>query len=177
MKKLLLSIVCAIFGISASLAAVPVGQSPVEKGGIPPTEPKTQWQTVLQQPAVQGKDLKGLPAQPGKKAVARLHKTNPAKAPARAAEATATDLVIMDEAALAATVLQQNADFKLPSGTTGRTTMKARCKLTCSMKARKGLYRFSPQSPCLPPYHKALHNRFPSQGISMGTTFRQEAIT
>ena len=111
MKKLLLSIVCAIFGISASLAAVPVGQSPVEKGGIPPTEPKTQWQTVLQQPAVQGKDLKGLPAQPGKKAVARLHKMNPAKAPAQAAEATAADLVIMDEAALAATVLQQNADF------------------------------------------------------------------
>ena len=111
MKKLLLSIACAIFGISASLATVPAGQSPAEKRTIPPTQPSAQWQTAPQQPVVQGKNLKGLAALSGTKAVAHLNKMNPAKAPAQAAEATAADLVIMDETALAATVLQQNADF------------------------------------------------------------------
>lgn len=111
MRKILLLLVCALFGISANLAAGPAEQNPVRKINAPQILSGAQLQIAQQQPVVQGKSLKGLPAQPGTKAVAHLHKMNPAKAPAQAAEATVADLVIMDEAALAATVLQQNADF------------------------------------------------------------------
>lgn len=108
MRKILLLLVCALFGISANLAAGPAEQNPVRKINAPQILSGAQLQIAQQQPVVQGKSLKGMPIKPGSKAVAPMKAL---KAPARAAEATAADLVIMDEAALAATVLQQNADF------------------------------------------------------------------
>lgn len=107
MKKILLLLVCALFGISANLAAGPAEQNPVRKINAPQILSGAQLQIAQQQPVVQGKSLKGMPIKPGSKAVAPMKAL---KAPARAAEATAADLTV-NEAELAATVLQQNADF------------------------------------------------------------------
>lgn len=107
MKKILILLVCALFGISANLAAGPAEQNPVRKINAPQILSGAQLQIAQQQPVVQGKSLKGMPIKPGSKAVAPMKAL---KAPARAAEATAADLTV-NEAELAATVLQQNADF------------------------------------------------------------------
>ena len=107
MRKILLLLVCALFGISANLAAGPAEQNPVRKINAPQILSGAQLQIAQQQPVVQGKSLKGMPIKPGSKAVASMKAL---KVPARAAEATAADLTV-NEAELAATVLQQNADF------------------------------------------------------------------
>lgn len=103
MRKILLLLVCALFGISANLAADPSGQ----KINVPQILSGTQSQIAQQQQCIfQGQKLK-VKGLPGKHAVASIKAM---KAPARAAEATGADLLV-DEAELAATVLQQNADF------------------------------------------------------------------